>query len=189
MNQMKKTVIPFILTICMLWTMIPFVAGEASGGRISVDIELGIPSFSTDNTSYQFSNVKVTAGGIIAIKIQVDEEAEIGDTVDLTGVTSPGGIDFTVDDADGGLTKTILFSETVSDEAIGVFIQDIIFRSSEDGEQVVTFTIDAGDPYVAIPTAFRHPDGTTHYYSLSVYNKTWYGAYNEAKEISFLSSL
>lgn len=186
MNQMKKTVIPFILTICMLWTMIPFVAGEASGGRISVDIELGIPSFSTDNTSYQFSNVKVTAGGIIAIKIQVDEEAEIGDTVDLTGVTSPGGIDFTVYDADGGLTKTILFSETVSDEAIRVFIQDVIFGSSEDGEQVVTFTIDAGDPKVAIPTAFRHPDGTTHYYSLSVYNRTWYGAYNEAKEISFL---
>ncbi len=191
MSSMKKTVISFILTICMLWTMMPFVAGEASGALISVDIELGTPNFSGDNTFYQFPNVIVTAAGIsdigiIAIKIQVDEEAETGDTVDLTGVTSPGGIDFTVDDADGGLTKTILFAEAVSSEAIDMFIQDIKFRPSEDGEQQMTFIINAGNPSIGIPTPFRHPDGTTHYYSLSIYDKTWYGAYNEAKTFSFL---
>lgn len=129
MNQMKKTVIPFILTICMLWTMIPFVAGEASGGMsyavrvngiLVNDIVDNIRYWNNDNTlgtsdSYNFSYNKVS-------KTLTLKDAY------LTTTYAIGGVDAVIGAlGDGNLEVVLIGDNSISNAAVdtvGILIQD-----------------------------------------------------------------
>jgi len=129
MNQLKKTVIPYILTICMLWTMIPFVAGEASGGMsyavrvngiLVNDIVDNIRYWNNDNTlgtsdSYNFSYNKVS-------KTLTLKDAY------LTTTYAIGGVDAVIGAlGDGNLEVVLIGDNSISNAAIdtvGILIQD-----------------------------------------------------------------
>jgi len=127
MNQIKKTVIPFILTLCMLLTMTPFVTGEASGGmsyEVKVngvlvnDIVDSIRYWNNDNTlgtseSYNFSYNK-------------DTNTLTLNNANLITTSAIGGLDAVIGAwGSGALDIVLIGNNTITNadsDAVGVFV-------------------------------------------------------------------
>ncbi len=203
MNKTKR-LLALLLALVMVVSLMPsnlsFHAARAvAAGNTKDTIELGEETWSTDRSSYRFTNVAVHISGsqkIFCLSIDNGGYFKLPSTIDLGNASSMTGLDTDEKYKETltpgmNLTSMTVIGTNITDAQIETFLKGLVFYRGEgvssSTKQQISVVANSCDLPDGDSTAMAI-DGTLHFYKYVTFSdttSTWYDAYKQAKNTIF----